>query len=839
MLILYLGVVTLGIRDFFDSFGSVNVWEQDGVVTITGINVKDFLADVYDIWANKKLSILMFRDIEYYKYRLVFDSFFVPDVIYQLEQIVLLKKRKSSKYRLESAHKQLLTETWFKSTTENHLDILDFTQLNRLKFKLLPTQIETMNVYNTKVPGMQLKGFLLGTPPGCLSGDTEIIFYRNGEEFSLDIGTAYRNYNGLSTNKNDNWDPSVQLYVKSYTGSSIELHPIQEVIYTGIQDVYTTTFSDNITIKSTYGHPFKTDTDYVLAQEIVGKSVMRHTQNNEFDFVTATSIRYYGSEPTYDIVCESPHHNFVANGIVVHNSGKTLMSIALSIMLHSDVTFFIVPKATVTTVWVDGIIEQFGHEVRVWSTADDDPLTVDYDYYVFHYEALEKAIEIAKELRRIKKRPFIAIDESHNMNEINSNRTMRLIEVSKILNCQHTVFATGTPVKALGLEMVPLLRTIDRLFTPAVEQRFIKIYGATAKRANDILRNRLGLISHKIIESDYMKIPPPIEETREVTIPKPDRFLIKNIKMEMRRFIIERQQFYRKNMKDYVRIYDEGISHYGNTIKTKAERDELRQYRDNARTIIEGYDPIAHRDIARFVKEFEQKKIIPSLPSDLKPKFRDATSVVKYLSLKVMGEFLGQLSKLRAECAVELAKYANLDEIVTGADKKTIIFSSFIPALEAANKYLNDRGFNTLRVYGDHTKNVTAIVNQFKTDHTTNPLLGTLQSIAASQTLIVANTAVFLDSPFRDYIYNQAIHRIFRIGQDCQTYTITLILASDEPNISTRSADILAWSQQQVIEIFGATTREDAVGIVKRLKLNPPASGAEQLFEMIRNIFGM
>jgi DNA helicase-2/ATP-dependent DNA helicase PcrA len=26
---------------------------------------------------------------------------------------------------------------------------------------------------------------------------------------------------------------------------------------------------------------------------------------------------------TYDIVCKDPHHNFVANGIVVHNSGKT------------------------------------------------------------------------------------------------------------------------------------------------------------------------------------------------------------------------------------------------------------------------------------------------------------------------------------------------------------------------------------------------------------------------------------------------------------------------------------------------------------------------------------
>ena len=30
-----------------------------------------------------------------------------------------------------------------------------------------------------------------------------------------------------------------------------------------------------------------------------------------------------GVEAVYDIECEDPHHNFVANGIVVHNSGKT------------------------------------------------------------------------------------------------------------------------------------------------------------------------------------------------------------------------------------------------------------------------------------------------------------------------------------------------------------------------------------------------------------------------------------------------------------------------------------------------------------------------------------
>lgn len=34
-------------------------------------------------------------------------------------------------------------------------------------------------------------------------------------------------------------------------------------------------------------------------------------------------ISYVGIENTYDIICEEPCHNFVANGIVVHNSGKT------------------------------------------------------------------------------------------------------------------------------------------------------------------------------------------------------------------------------------------------------------------------------------------------------------------------------------------------------------------------------------------------------------------------------------------------------------------------------------------------------------------------------------
>lgn len=818
--------------DIGDYFGAVHAKEKDGLVTISGLDTTKLISDLETVWKNKRVIDNMFIQVR--KYRFVVYSFFLPDWLYIIEQIIEYKKHKSHTFRLKQTHEQLLTQTWLKSTTEEHEDILDFSQLSRLKFKLLPTQMETMQVYNTKVPKMQLKGFLLGTPPGCLAGDSRIAFNRGGKGFTLDIETAYKHYNQLGGSDKQNWDLSIPTYVRSYTGKSIQFHSIQNIVYSGIQEVFLVTLADGKSIKCTIKHPFMTNKGFIPACDIVGKLVMCDNKGVPY-YVEAVSIESLGEEPTYDIICDDPHRNFAANDMIVHNSGKTLMSIALSIMLHADVTFFIVPKATVTTVWYDGIIEQFGPDTKIWSSVMNSDLTTDYDYYIFHYEALDKALDLARQLRGLKYKPFIAIDESHNLNEITSQRTQKLIEFAKMLNCQHTVFATGTPVKALGLEMIPLLRTIDRFFTAAVEARFMKIYGATAKRANDILRNRLGLISHKIIESDYMKIPPPKEIEHLVKFPHPERFLISNIKLELKAFMNEKYQFYRKNMTGYVRIYEKGLAYYESTLKTPADREEFKKYRACVKKIIENYDPKEDGQIAKFVKDIETRKIIPSLSQSMKPEFKNSLSIVKYAKLRVLGEALGKLAHIRGECAAEIAKYGNLDKLVLEGDKKSIIFSSFIPALIVANQYFVDRGFKTLNVYGDFTKDLTKIVNQFKQDPDANPLFGTLQSLAASQTLTVANVVIFLDHPFREYIRNQAFHRVFRIGQDVQTYIYMCSLNTPEPNISTRSADILEWSQQQVTAIFGSATREEAMGIVRQLHLNPP-TGMETLLTMMKKV---
>ena len=52
------------------------------------------------------------------------------------------------------------------------------------------------------------------------------------------------------------------------------------------------------------------------------------------NYSKVVSIEYIGIEDTYDIICKDPHRNFVANGIVVHNSGKTSVVMSLLFALY-------------------------------------------------------------------------------------------------------------------------------------------------------------------------------------------------------------------------------------------------------------------------------------------------------------------------------------------------------------------------------------------------------------------------------------------------------------------------------------------------------------------------
>lgn len=62
-------------------------------------------------------------------------------------------------------------------------------------------------------------------------------------------------------------------------------------------------------------------------------------------------------EPVYDLVCKAPHHNFVANGIVVHNCGKGKTIIALHHIAQRGVPALIINDKT-------HILQQWIKEIR-------------------------------------------------------------------------------------------------------------------------------------------------------------------------------------------------------------------------------------------------------------------------------------------------------------------------------------------------------------------------------------------------------------------------------------------------------------------------------------------
>jgi len=70
---------------------------------------------------------------------------------------------------------------------------------------------------------------------------------------------------------------------------------------------------------------------------IHGKNAERHFNQGVPLFVKIKNKKFVGTENTYDIICDEPYHNFNANGMIVHNSGKS--TLAQQIAYYLDPTF--------------------------------------------------------------------------------------------------------------------------------------------------------------------------------------------------------------------------------------------------------------------------------------------------------------------------------------------------------------------------------------------------------------------------------------------------------------------------------------------------------------------
>lgn len=489
-------------------------------------------------------------------------------------------------------------------------------------------------------------------------------------------------------------------------------------------------------------------------------------------------------------------------------TGKTYMGLTLAEMLHADMVVIVCPKNAVHRVWYNSIRGEkeedclFKKKPPAWTSLDDSPPPRrGCRHFIVHYDGLEKFLEQLPTLSF--NNVVILLDESHNVNDDESIRAELYLRLCALTRSHHVLHESGTPVKAVGGEVVTLFKAVDPMFDADAEARFKAIYGKSASAANDILAARLGRLAFKVDAKLVVKAQAH-EHPRRIKIPNGEEYTLEAVREDMRKFVKERAEYYARNMREFVNQYEAILKHFERTLVSREQKKEYDTYRAYIRLIRTKYDAQALKVEAMYCNQYEKKVIMPTLPKAARDLFKDIRSVVKYYQLKVQGEALGRiLGKKRAQCIADMVPHVGMEHYIDTALKKTIIFTSYVTVVDATNAYLKKAGYKPAIVYGDTNNELAAIVGRFEKDPDLNPLIATYASLSTAVPLVMANEMIMLNSPFRSYEMDQAIARCRRQGQDQDVNVEHVLLdTGDKPNISTRSRDILTWSRQQVEEIL-------------------------------------
>lgn len=502
---------------------------------------------------------------------------------------------------------------------------------------------------------------------------------------------------------------------------------------------------------------------------------------------------------------------------VVTGGGKTAISLMLAETLEADYVVMITMKANMETVWLDSLIndkkdiyfykKKKNREDVYLST--DSYKNISYNnqrFVLFNYEAIDKLFQLLPYFRH--KKTVIIIDEAHNFTSLNSNRKNNLVKFCKESNSKDIALLSGTPIKSSNLDMLPYLELIDPKFNPVVATRFKKLYRSPNYILKTCIPIRYGNMSVKV-EKEVLNLAPIEYSTIVVNLKDGDRYTLKSIKEDMKTYIDFRIKELEDNIPNYKEEYNRLIDYV--RLNTGIPNEAWMDYFKNFKLINEYYEKrqlMFHTDLIKNVNDFEKALILPILKGDDKLKFKEASVVLKYPMLKVRGEVLGKVVLgARIECHKEMAKALNYD-ILNSTVAKSLIMSSYIDVCEAAYEACKKSGFNPVKIYGDETKNQTASIAKFKEDPKVDPAIGTYKSISTGHHLVEGDLVLLMDLPFRTYTLDQAIARVYRMGQKNIVHVLyTKLDTGEDYNINSRNIDILKWAKDAVEEITGNTIK--------------------------------
>lgn len=160
------------------------------------------------------------------------------------------------------------------------------------------------------------KRALIGHEMGCISGDALVEIICDEQYQLISLEKLFDFYNAATT----------VIKIKALNINKFEFIPIKIVLDKGIKRVINIQ-TNTTNIKCTADHKILTAQGWIEAEKLNVNDKIA-TANNQLVYDVISNIEYLDKTTVYDIVIDDVFvHNFVANNIVVHNCGKTFISI--------------------------------------------------------------------------------------------------------------------------------------------------------------------------------------------------------------------------------------------------------------------------------------------------------------------------------------------------------------------------------------------------------------------------------------------------------------------------------------------------------------------------------
>ncbi len=172
------------------------------------------------------------------------------------------------------------------------------------------------------------------------------------------------------------------------------------------------------------------------------------------------AIESDGEAHVYDVVCANPHRNLVANGVVVHNCGKTIQAIAYLALHPALRPVLVVVPAVVAPNWQ--------REFETWLPATTvyrvkktkDPIPTNAEIVIVTYDMARRRVD------ELAGRKFQAVisDESHYLKNNKAARTKAVLTICKKTKAKSVLCLSGTPLINRPVEFyttLNLLRPTD------------------------------------------------------------------------------------------------------------------------------------------------------------------------------------------------------------------------------------------------------------------------------------------------------------------------------------------------------------------------------------------